>query len=219
MITPAEIKAFVACEDPVILDIGCNDGTHTRMFLDLFERAQVFSFEPDARARARFMANAHPRAQLIASAVGAIDGVIDFYPSEGMPAPLPEVEAAEVASRLGKGGWDYSGSIRAPKLHLVHHPWCKFGAKVQVPIMRLDTWAQGRSIDFIWADVQGAEIDLIMGGLETLAHTRYFYTEYSNSELYEGQVNLEHIMDLLPNFEIVTRWAEDVLLRNTCQPE
>ncbi|MEN9248224.1 MAG: hypothetical protein Q6L50_08560 [Gloeomargarita sp. GMQP_bins_120] len=40
-----------------------------------------------------------------------------------------------------------------------------------------------RPYDFIWADVQGAEVDLIQGGLQALANTRYFYTEYANTEL------------------------------------
>jgi hypothetical protein len=48
-------------------------------------------------------------------------------------------------------------------------------------------------IDFIWADVQGAEEDLILGGLDTLRkRTKYLFTEYNNSEMYEGQINLNY---------------------------
>ena len=43
-----------------------------------------------------------------------------------------------------------------------------------------------RAIDLIWADVQGAEADLIEGGTEALRRTRYFYTEYNNQELIRG---------------------------------
>jgi hypothetical protein len=81
----------------------------------------------------------------------------------------------------------------------------------------LDTWWQKAGvgpIDFIWADVQGAEIDLIQGGQQALAQTRYFYTEYSNAELYEGQIPLRDILKLLPNFQLVYRFSHDVLLKN-----
>jgi FkbM family methyltransferase len=197
--------------DPrIILDIGCNDGTHTRLFFELFKHVRVYSFEPDRRAQQRFITATkdYPKAHLIPLAVGAENNAVDFYPSEGGPPgqnwPL---------------GWDMSGSIRQPKGHLQAHPWCKFGQKTKVMMTRLDDWSRqvrldNTHIDFIWADVQGAEVDLITGGLETLAKTRYFFTEYSTKELYTGQVDLERILEMLPNFEIVTLWREDVLLRN-----
>jgi hypothetical protein len=62
--------------------------------------------------------------------------------------------------------------------------------------------------------VQGAEADLIKGGKRALQHTRYFYTEYSNYELYEGQPRLRSLMKLLPDFAIVARYSNDVLFEN-----
>jgi hypothetical protein len=70
------------------------------------------------------------------------------------------------------------------------------------------------SIDFIWADVQGAEVDLINGGRATLSNTRYFYTEYSNRELYAGHIDLKTLLKSLPEFEVVHRYETDMLLRN-----
>jgi 2-O-methyltransferase len=214
---PEELRRLIAKPDPVILDIGCNDGTHTLMFLSLFERARVYAFEPDARARRRFEAMVRdPRVRLFATAVAAADGVTEFYPSDGAPS-------AEWAARLPEG-WDFSGSIRKPKQHLDVHPWCRFGQKIEVEVTRLDTWAKKQAVeevDFIWADVQGAETDLVLGGRETLKRTRYFYTEYSNRELYEGQADLARLLGMLPDFELVHRYQGevhqyqgDVLLRN-----
>ncbi len=68
-------------------------------------------------------------------------------------------------------------------------------------------------------DVQGAESDVIAAGRQTLGNTRFIYTEYSDKELYEGQLSLQAILDLLPSFEVVTKYPRevegDVLLRNT----
>ena len=212
-----ELRRLVGKPDPVILDIGCNDGTHTLMFLSLFERARVYAFEPDPRARRRFETLVQDsRAHLFATAVAAVDGVTEFYPSDGAPS-------AEWAARLPEG-WDHSGSIRKPKQHLDVHPWCEFRQKIQVEVTRLDTWASKQAVeavDFIWADVQGAEADLIRGGRQTLKRTRFFYTEYSNRELYEGQADLVELLAMLPDFELVHRYQGevhqyqgDVLLRN-----
>ncbi len=46
-------------------------------------------------------------------------------------------------------GWDYSGSIRKPKNHLVVHPWCKFEKEIIVKTKRLDTWCKEKEIDRI----------------------------------------------------------------------
>ena len=74
----------------------------------------------------------------------------------------------------------------------------------------------GQIIDFVWADIQGAEIDLINGGAKSFSKTRYFYTEYNGSELYEGcTTSLSQITDLLPDFEILYDFGGDVLLKNS----
>ena len=210
-IDPQEIKRLIGKSNPTILDIGCNDGAHTQLFFELFEFAHVSSFEPDWRAQDRFRnttALTCPRARLFPVALGATDGTTEFYPSEGDGVLQPKI-------------WDYSGSIRKPKMHLRRHPWCKFGPATTVPVMRLDSWARAWGIthvDFIWADVQGAEGDLIWGGTDTLARTRYFFTEYSDEEMYEQQPTLEHLLKLLPTFRIVHLYPEDVLLRNEALP-
>jgi 2-O-methyltransferase len=114
-------------------------------------------------------------------------------------------------------GWDYSGSIRAPKNATALYPWLKFESKIRVPVRSLDSWASERGIkkiDFIWADMQGAEGDLVAGGRETLARTRYLYTEYSDQEEYEGQPTLPQLATMLPNFSILQRYRGDVFFEN-----
>ena len=97
-------------------------------------------------------------------------------------------------------------------------PWCKFESKIAVPVRRLDTWAAEHHIsraDFIWADIQGTEGDLVRGGLSTLTNTRYLYTEYSDIECHEGQPSLHQLMAMLGKFAVIRRYPMDVLLKNT----
>jgi hypothetical protein len=88
---------------------------------------------------------------------------------------------------------------------------------MKVQTMRLDTFCAEqkiRRIDFIWADVQGAEADLIAGATESLKFTRLLYTEYNENEMYEGQMGLRKLVGLLPDFDVLVRFPDDVLLRN-----
>ena len=48
-------------------------------------------------------------------------------------------------------------------------------------------------------DVQGAELDVLKGFKNYINTTRFIYTEYSKTELYEDSPNKEQILNLLGN--------------------
>ena len=103
----------------MILEIGCNNGSQTRWFLDTFEQARVFCFEPDPRACKKFKArHDSPRVSLFELAIAKSDGRVTFHMSDGVP---PTRDPADYPD-----GWDASGSIRCPKKHVDKHPWCTF---------------------------------------------------------------------------------------------
>lgn len=206
------LKELVNKNEPNILEIGCNDGEHTLWFLNAFEAPRIFCFEPEPRAISRFERNVGRRSgvTLVPLAVSDTNGFVDFYQSSGQPP-------WEGFDHLEKTGWDYSGSIKKPKHHLDVLPWIKYETKIRVPTKTIDSWVEEESlkiIDFVWMDVQGAELSVIKGMANTLSKVRYIYTEYSDQEMYEGQPALKQILDSLPNLEIVARYPEDVLLKN-----
>jgi FkbM family methyltransferase len=195
---------------PLILEIGANKGVTTLRFLQYFPACKLYAFEPDRRALLKLQSRVKdPRVQIFDLAIGAKDGRADFHISSGIPPGVPPLTFPR--------GWDASSSLRKPKTHLHVWPWCKFEKTRKVTVRKLDSWARDagiRYVDFIWADVQGAEGDLICGGRETLLNTKYFYTEYSNDEWYEGQPTLAKLCEMLENFSIVARFREDVLFKN-----
>ncbi|MBN2360981.1 MAG: FkbM family methyltransferase [Deltaproteobacteria bacterium] len=209
-ISKEEIRRLVGKDDALVLDVGANDGTDTRGLLSVFPRGRVYAFEPDPRAIRRFRSNTNdPRAMLFEVAVGDRDGTIEFHVSDADLSPVWSMVMPE--------GWDQSGSIRKPKEVARVHPWITFERTILVKLMRLDTWSRENNIghiDFMWVDIQGAERDLILGAPETLRRTRFFYTEYSDVELYEGEASLAEIMELLPDFKLIKRWPGDALFRN-----
>jgi FkbM family methyltransferase len=206
-ITHEDIARLIDRPDPTILEIGCNDGSDTLKFLQAMPKAKLFCFEPDPRAIARFKTTLGPKlpaVQLFEIALSERTGQIDFHMSDGMTAEYPQ-------------GYDRSGSIRRPAEHLERHPWVTFERTIKVNTCRLDDWADENNVshvDFIWMDVQGAEGDVIIGAPHTLQATRFLYTEYNDRELYEGQLPLKALLALLPSFELVTRYSDDVLLKN-----
>lgn len=202
-----EIRSLVGRDDPVIVEVGANCGQTTAEMLKAMPGATIYAFEPDPRAIAKFRSTiCNPRVHLYECAIGAKNGTVTFHQSSGAEH-LPEYSQ----------GWDQSGSIRRPNTHLQVWPWVKFEKQLEVSIKTLDSWSdqhQITAVDFVWADVQGAESDLIEGAARLLKSVRYFYTEYSNDEWYEGQITLAALADRLPNFSLVRRYQTDVLFKN-----
>ena len=96
------------------------------------------------------------------------EGSIDFYESGGYPNELLVDSMPQ--------GWDLSGSIKQPHRHLAKHPWVTFDKKISVPTTTLDAVCETHDIgpiDFIWMDVQGAEMEVLRGAVQTLTKTRF----------------------------------------------
>ena len=199
------LRHIIGKNDPVIVEVGANVGQTTAELLKEMPNARIYCFEPDPRAIKKFRDQIDsPNVTLFECAVGKQNGVVTFNQSTG------EGEAKD---------WNQSGSIRAPKGHKDVWPWVKFETRIEVPIVRLDDWATTESItsiDLIWADTQGAESDLIEGGLSVLRNTRFLYTEYSNQEWYEGQVSLEAICEALvkADLTLIRQFPMDALFSN-----
>jgi FkbM family methyltransferase len=195
-----------------ILECGAHNGADSAQLKRLFPAAAIFSFEPDPRNIRTIRERGVDRAvTLVEAAVGDRDGTATFHLSSANTAkPCPAwIRGPE---------WSGSSSLKRPVKHLEHHPWCEFQTSVEVRTTRLDTFCEQQRlglIDLIWADVQGAEDLLIAGAAKTLAATSFFYTEYAETEQYQGQLGLPQIISRLPGrWELVQKFPNDALLRN-----
>jgi FkbM family methyltransferase len=210
---PDEIAVFVGRDDPVILEIGSNDGRTTEAMIRRMSRATLICFEPDPRPRERFIERlGFGSCELIAAAVGDRDGTVELRLSGGTNPKYPSAEHP----------WDASSSIKKPTGHVDAASWCRFDEVIEVPVVTLDSWCAEhgiRCIDLVWADVQGAEGEMLAGGRQCFKQqVRYLYTEFSNVQLFEGQTDLDGIMRRLPGYVIEGVYSNNVLLRNTrCQ--
>jgi FkbM family methyltransferase len=188
-------RTFRGPESKTFLEFGAHCGTDTA-WMSQIPGVTIHAFEPDPRNEQP----PPPNVTIHRAAIADVDG----------RAPL-------VLSKSGWGQpWTYSSSLKRPKNHLVRYP-VTFGESIEVETVRLDTFAERTglsTVDFIWADIQGAEGEMVRGGLETLRRTRYLYTEYSDDELYEGQPSLADLLAMLPDFRVVELWPDDVLLEN-----
>ncbi len=191
---------------PVVLEIGAADGSDTVKLMDCIDFEDYFAFEPDPRNFNHFISAELSDVQIIKCAVGDENCIREFNASTGWN---PHFQCEHTLS----------GSLKTPKKHLEVFPHAEFKEKINVRVIRLDDFIELFSIPkigFIWCDVQGAEDLVIQGGKKALSLTKYFFTEYYDEEMYEGQIGAEEIHRRLPGtWEVVQKWEADILFRNT----
>ena len=202
------IKELLGKDNPVILELGANIGRTAKCLLNCFPHIKLFCFEPDPRNILSFKKNVQDsRCTLVEKAVADVDGKIALNQSCGNWPGQPVTNVHTESSTI-------KGTIKHTELH----KWMGYLPPISVAVTKLDTWRKQNNIDvidFIWADVEGAEEELIKGAQESLEHTRYFYTEYTDLEMYDGEITLAEIKELLPsNFTMAHCWPRDVLFRN-----
>lgn len=216
-ITNSELKNLIIDNKAIILDIGCYDGRDSIRFSEFLKDFVVYSFDPDPRSTELFRKNykhAH-NTLLYEIALSNFDGYINFYLSDSDTRKHYKDQKT----------WSASSSIKEPKFHKELFKDVYYKDVMQVRSKKLDTWYKevihnNQLLSFIWADVNGAEEDLILGGIKTLSEkTKYLYIEFSNKELFKNQINLDTLLKLIPMFEVMNFYDVgenfgNVLLKN-----
>jgi FkbM family methyltransferase len=202
-------------ERPILFEFGMCDGYHSNLMLSILSKNKkpfiYHGFEPVYDLYKNIILKYDTslgNVMYFNKAISSQTGIVEFYKSGGY-----KIENNQI-----KEHYCGSSSIRKPKLVIESWKDMTF-EKTFVEAITFDEHINQFSlnnqiIDFIWADIQGAEVDLINGGKETFNNVRYFYTEYENLEYYEGEIGLQEICNMLSNFEIVEDYGGDVLLKN-----
>lgn len=104
-----------------------------------------------------------------------------------------------------------SSSILEPQMHLIQYPGIRFNGKELVKINKLDDIKYNKDdYNFINIDVQGYELEVFKGAVNSLKHIDYIMTEINREFLYkDGALELE-LDSFLMNFRFIrteTYWA------------
>lgn len=168
----------------VILDIGSFNGKDAQELATVCE-TEVHAFEPNPASYEIMKLLADDRLILWNYAVCAHNGF----------------------TILNLSNHPQSDTIKRPKLHKKIWPKIKYKDDIKVKCCTLDSWyvsvLKDKIISFIWADVNGAEDALLLGGAYALSKTRYIYIEFCVRELFERALNKERLIKALPGFELM----------------
>lgn len=109
-----------------------------------------------------------------------------------VPEPVYEValcDAPGVRMLYVASNRRMSSSLLRPKMHLKKYPRITFRSTVAVQADTLDNLVEREGLegyDFLWVDVQGAELLVLKGGERTLERVKALVLEVNFCEMYEG---------------------------------
>ena len=203
-------------ESPVILEAGACDAEDTIRFKTIWPKATIYCFEPNAdlfkRASANIksppkcfgvpenMDNVYIYNKALSDTIGKkvfydsdFQATSSFFPTNFENIEIPE----SVLSSLKLKSKD--DMVRYAERQTI------------VDAVTIDGWRRENNIppiDYMWLDVEGAELMALRGAVETLGSVRVLYVEYSLQEFRAGWGLYEELFDYIMShgFNIHALW-------------
>ena len=169
-----------------VFEVGACEAEDTIKLSRAFPKASIYAFEPlpknVALSRKHIKKYGAERIELFPLALSDKTGQATFFVSSGQPTDAPK-----------DPGWNYgnkSSSLLQPNRNSKVNKWLKFNEKINVKTKRLDVFCKQKAIseiDFLYLDVQGAELMVLEGAGKMLGHIKAIWLEVEAVELYNGQ--------------------------------
>lgn len=156
-----QLPDFIPHEDALCIDVGANIGSTALAWAHATSVGKIFALEPHPDTYRRLLKNTelNDATRIIFPrqiAVGAKDGEIRLFISE----------EGSMAMKPGIYKWQ--------------------GREISSPLITLDTFIKKEhitSIDILKIDIEGSEVDALLGSAETLEITKHIVLEYHSADL------------------------------------
>ena len=147
----------------ILFDIGANVGSYSLLVADLFPSSTIFSFEPSKATFDLLEDNtkSNSRINCVQIAFGNDTKLADLY-SDQIGSGLASLYNRELSS-FG----------------------IKFSKSEVVKVQRLDDWVNSNNVnpDYIKIDVEGSELSVLKGGINTLLNVRAVQFEFGGTAI------------------------------------
>ncbi len=191
--------------NPVIVEAGAHYGDDTLRFIEKWPDSTIYSFEPNPHAYHELCENTqdNPQVHRIPYALGTQIEMVPFHVCHGTEGNQPE---------LYEGASSLLESSDAMRIHYQ-------GPQILVPCTTLDHWCnvtQVKSIDLLWLDLEGMELQVLKNSQEILKTVRALFIEIN---FYPFRKEMTLFYDLkafleMNGFRLLAQWYDPGLQGN-----
>jgi FkbM family methyltransferase len=199
-IRSSELRRLSVIEDrhaDVVLDVGANDGPYAKSLRSVGYRGRIISFEPQSEAYARL----------------AVSSATD---------PLWDCRRVAVGARDGSAELNVAGNSSSSSIlemrgqHLTSAPRSRYVGTETVDLARLDTLRDQiltpEDRIFLKLDVQGYELEVLLGATHVLRQVVAVEIELSLTPLYDGAPLFDEVIRRLEAEGFVPLWLDPVFV-------
>lgn len=162
-----------------IIEIGARDGEETKVFATKYPKAKVISFEcnPNTIQKCRDVRDDQDNIILIEKAVSDRVEKVKFFPIDQEKTETTWKDGNPGASSLFKA----SGNYLAEKYVQNEITVDSTTLKKELDSLKIN------SVDMLWMDIQGSELNALKGLESNLADVKLIHTEVEFTEIYKNQ--------------------------------
>lgn len=212
------IDNYCISDKPIVFfEVGVFDGKTSNGFYSMVcanDRSdnKYFAFEPDSRNYDKIVSNDNfpikkSGVELIKKALNSKTGIFKLFCSSGK-------------QEGGENEYDCCSSLLEPDEVNELFPFIKFEETEEVDCITIDDFCSEKNIDyidFIFADIQGAELEMLKGAESMISKIKFLFLEKSdNQKLYANQPLTEDLIKYLSDrgFEVAKKFDSDILFYN-----
>lgn len=165
-----EYIASLLPANPMVLEAGARFGKDTKRMSALWPQGHIHTFEPVPALfnQLKELTKELKNVTCYNMAIADIDGSLPLHVSGGQS--------------------DACSSLLTPNTCIQERPLITFEQTILVPVTTIDTWAKEQHIDhldFLWLDLQGAELRALKGAKQILKTVQVILIEVNLTERYK----------------------------------
>lgn len=169
--------------NPVIIEAGAHTGKDTLKLKNYWPESIIHAFEPVPSLYKQLIHQTQKASNIFCYQIALSDhvGTAQMY--------------------ISSGKTDACSSLLAPSSILTENrPDVFFKETLTVPTTTLNTWTQehhSNFVDFLWLDLQGAELKVLRKATDILANVKVIHTEINETTRYVGSALYDELRDFL----------------------
>ncbi len=170
-------------ETPIIIDVGANNGSSIEEYISLFNKPQIYSFEPTPHLFNFLEQKYHASSTISIYNVALSDktGEAEFFSSEYSPTNSLLEPNIELYEKLG---------TKMPTYSSLSETFQKSLNSSLIETLRFDDWymrnLKGQKIDLFKTDTQGFDFEVLNGTRNALPNIKFIIVECQFQEFYLG---------------------------------